>query len=366
MKLDYTSLGLPVTSADVAAYKQVKSQGAIKSTLWIFALFSVFACMIILPLLIQTIGSLSSGNIEAIVPLGALIVPFVLVVIIAVVYSRYNERRRAKLYRFALQNHLMFIENSTYTSYKGMIFDEGYSRVIKQLLRFSDGSEVGNYQYETGSGRSRATHTYGYVKIPLTRNLPHMVLDGKANNLFGIITGMSDSFDRSQKLSLEGDFDKYFTLYAPKEYERDALYVFTPDVMQILIEEGKRYDMEIVDNELFVYSNALFDLVSETQLSSLVKIIETIGSEIRSQSTRYADEKVQSSKENNIVAEKGRRLHKGINLLALVVFGVVVLNIASSVLDSTGSPLGSFIYLGIGIVVLVIACVAFLSRIKLR
>lgn len=367
MKLDYASLSLPVTAADVLAYKKAQSpQNTSKKNSLFFVVLFVFVGLAVLPLIIEAVGLFSSGGIEAIMPPIMLAAVIVLVVAAVIAYLRYDERRRAKLYRFALLNQLLYEENSAYTSYKGMIFDEGHSRVIKQLLRFADASEIGNYQYETGSGRNRSTHTYGYVKIPLTRNLPHMVLDGKANNLLGIITGMTDSFDRSQKLSLEGDFDKHFTLYAPKQYERDALYVFTPDVMAILIDEGKRYDMEIVDDELFIYSNAGFNLVSEAQLTSLVRIVETIGGELRSQTRRYADEKVLDAREANVVAQEGRRLNKGVNLLAFVVIGIIALNFASSILDSRGAPIGAYLYAGIGLIIVLAICVRFLSRMKLR
>lgn len=42
-------------------------------------------------------------------------------------------------------------------------------------------------------------------------------------------------------LSLEGDFDRYFTLYCPGDYERDALYVFTPDLLALLIDESRHF-----------------------------------------------------------------------------------------------------------------------------
>ena len=58
---------------------------------------------------------------------------------------------------------------------------------------------------------------------------------------------------RTQVLSLEGDFDRYFTLYCPKEYERDALYVFTPDLMALLDRRGgavRRRDRRRLDVRL--------------------------------------------------------------------------------------------------------------------
>ncbi|GAA1220365.1 hypothetical protein GCM10009655_19930 [Rhodoglobus aureus] len=58
-----------------------------------------------------------------------------------------------------------------------------------------------------------------------------MVLDARANNqLFGF-SNLPKSFARDQVLKLEGDFNEHFTLYSPRHYERDALYVFTQHPM---------------------------------------------------------------------------------------------------------------------------------------
>ncbi|WP_431805149.1 hypothetical protein [Microbacterium sp. bgisy203] len=60
--------------------------------------------------------------------------------------------------------------------------------------------------------------------------------------------------DRRQRLRLEGDFDRFFTLYCPRGYERDALYLFTPDIMTRFIDRAAAFDIEIVDDWLFLYS----------------------------------------------------------------------------------------------------------------
>ena len=62
------------------------------------------------------------------------------------------------------------------------------------------------------------------------------------------------TFDRDQRLSLEGDFDTYFSLYCPEGYERDALYLFTPDIMARFIDNAAALDVEIVDDWLFLYA----------------------------------------------------------------------------------------------------------------
>ena len=78
------------------------------------------------------------------------------------------------------------------------------------------------------------------------------MLDALGNNGFG--SNLPASFARDQRLSLEGDFDKYFTLYCPEGYEQDALYLFTPDIMARFIDSAAQLDVEIVDDWLFLYT----------------------------------------------------------------------------------------------------------------
>ncbi|MGO2519117.1 MAG: hypothetical protein ACTH8F_03255, partial [Microbacterium sp.] len=93
---------------------------------------------------------------------------------------------------------------------------------------------------------------WGYVAVKLDVPLPNIVLDALGNNGFG--TNLPASFRKDQALSLEGDFNKYFTLYCPEGYEQDALYLFTPDIMARFIDNAAELDVEIVDDWLFLYT----------------------------------------------------------------------------------------------------------------
>ena len=105
--------------------------------------------------------------------------------------------------------------------------------------------EFANYRYTTGSGKNKTTHTWGYVAVKLDVPLPHIVLDAKGNNgIFG--SNLPATFDKDQRLSLEGDFDEYFSLYCPQGYEPDALYLFTPDIMARFIDNVRSLSIDPV------------------------------------------------------------------------------------------------------------------------
>src|SRR4051812_18440462 len=220
-----------------------------------------------------------------------------------------------RLTRFAAANGLVYGHEEP-ASFPGAIFQVGTRRTIERRLRSGAGrpTEIGDYRYvvESGSGDDRkvTVHRWGYISIGLDRNLPHLLLDARANDnrLFGIRSSdLPVSFDRDQVLRLEGDFDQHFRLYAPKEYERDALYVFTPDLMALLIDEAGAYDVEIVDDTMFVYSPVPFDLLSPATYERMRAIVGTIGAKALRQTARYADERT-GDRLRNEVAAPGRRL----------------------------------------------------------
>lgn len=99
----------------------------------------------------------------------------------------------------------------------------------------------------------------GYLAVRLPRRLSHFVLDAVSNDR-GPFFSLIRRPQPDQHLSLEGDFDTHFRLYAPTGYEPDALYVFTPDLMALLVDETGDLDVEIRENKLIVYKPAGFDL----------------------------------------------------------------------------------------------------------
>ncbi|PJJ72567.1 hypothetical protein CLV46_2139 [Diaminobutyricimonas aerilata] len=235
--------------------------------------------------------------------------------------------RWLRLTRFATANRMTFSASSPDPRYPGAIFTVGRDRRAVEHLRSTEGRYVdfGNYRYVTGSGKNQTTHHWGFLALKLDRRLPHMVLDARSNNgLFGATT-LPTAFSRDQVLSLEGDFDRHFTLYCPAEYERDALYVFTPDLMALLIDEAAPYDVEIVDDWMFVYSPTRFPPADEATYRRLFRIVDTVGAKTVAQTGRYADDRAGVDRTANLVAPQGRRLKRGISAGAVVFIVVFVL-----------------------------------------
>ncbi len=81
------------------------------------------------------------------------------------------------------------------------------------------------------------------------KNYPHIFLDGLKNL-------PSNQYQRyGQRISLEGNFDDYFHLFAPAGAKSTPLAIITPDIMQTIIDSGSRYDIEINQRLVSVIAN---------------------------------------------------------------------------------------------------------------
>lgn len=335
MSIDYLPLIAPVTRDEVLRFKRDSRATAqpwahsnsVATALTVIlgvVVAIVFIAVFATSLPIMSLSFASGGAASA----PFLIAPILVVIIAALAvyqFFRHASGRWESLLRrtrFATANQLMYSPGTRNPDYPGLIFSHGDARqTFDNYYSLTEPRfDIANYRYTTGSGKEKKTHNWGYLALKLERKLPHMVLDARGNNgLFGSST-LPTSFRGNQKLSLEGDFDKYFTLYCPREYERDALYVFTPDLMALLIDESAAFDVEIVDDWMFVYSVAPLDLDQAKVVHRLFRIIDTVGAKTLRQTQRYADERI-GDRSVDLVAPRGQRLRKGSTFAGV---GVVV------------------------------------------
>jgi hypothetical protein len=341
MQLDYRTLSEPVTDAQIRQY-------ASKDIAWVNRPTMTIAGIL---LWILFTGPLVAGTLTAGrgVTQGA-VVTFIFLTVIAwgtvwaaTIGAKLQARRTVRLKRFAQSNGAVLAQNVMSPGIRGMIFDNGHTRTLEESIAFDGGVELGNYYYVTGSGKNRSVHRYNFARIALNRNLPHMVLDAKSNNFLG--SNLPDRFNGGQRMSLEGDFDKYFTVYAPEGYERDALYVFTPDVMQVLVDQGKDFDIEIVGSELFIFRSGKLELTSKIELEKMLAVVNSISGELKDQSKRYIDER--SNSRSTIaggvvpqVAAEGQRLRRSSPVVPLTLLSAVIAAVIlpSLLPDSVADP----------------------------
>ena len=149
---------------------------------------------------------------------------------------------------------------------------------------FLAGTITGTYAAETSLPRRIAA---SFIALPLPRAVPNIVLLGSG---IGMLTLAGVAMAGRQRLSLEGDFDKSFSLYCPSGYERDALYIFAPDLMQRLIETTAGCDVELVDDWMFVYSSP-GRYRDEGALARIMATTELVQQKTHRQTRNYADDR---------------------------------------------------------------------------
>lgn len=192
--------------------------------------------------------------------------------------------------------------------------------------------EVGNYVFDAGqAGRGRAS--VGWIAIELDRTLPHMYLFSQANPHIARPYTVP-VFAKDQRLELEGDFNRHFHLFCPREYETDALYVMTPDVMALMIDEAAGFDIEIVDDMMFVVARRPFDMADARVLEFAQRLVATLGERTASQSARYIDDR---GDDPDYIDAGGARLARGRLFVALAPVAL-----AAMALVIVGGPSGAF------------------------
>lgn len=228
---------------------------------------------------------------------------------------------------FARDNGLEFSPESTARDFHGVIWDEGTTYRLEHVWPAEtkgvrpDGPDYGTVGRADRNGAIHSTGT-GYLAIRLDRKLPHIVLQRRRGAMFYAGDG--------PELELEGDFGKHFELHVPEGYERDALYILTPDVMQALIDEAADRRVEIVDDYLFVFGDRV-DVTDPAVHARMHRITAAIAAQIVPQADGYRDERVRRDPLRPLatdrVAPAGRRLRPAIwvpGVLLAVAIAVLV------------------------------------------
>jgi hypothetical protein len=307
-RLDYSALSGGSTPEESAAFEKFYKSRQRSLSLPHNVAYTMVTVVIGLAL---GVAIATQGSGSPIVFIGVVAGATALIVPLIIIAEQAGKRRNKRLFVFARRNKLEFTLADRSVDYKGMIFTTGRDREILEALRFPGGLTIGNYEYTTGGPKNRTTYTFGFIHQELSRALPNMVLDAKADNLGGI-TSLPAYFGKGRRLELEGDFNNYFDLYVPEDYETDALYVFTPDVMQSLVDEGRHYDIEVVDNELDFFKRTRIDITSETEIQRILRMVGSINKELKKQTVLYKDDH-ESGASSESVARAGRRLKRTLN-----------------------------------------------------
>ena len=342
VRFNTNSLTTPLTPQELRILKQRRRRGEFGSRgslAWLPVLIFVVISVAVAASFLITTSNLhftdTSGRLLHF-KLAFYAVPVVVVFISAAALLRSRRRRKdwALLARFADANGMRLGIRSANPNYPGLLFGKGRSRASTHHLFSPTGvlADAGGYEYTTGSGDNSTTHHWCFAAFRLPHPVPHLLLDAKANNgVWG--TNLPETFASSQRISLGEPFDSHYQLYAPEGYGRDAFQLLPPNVMEALLNAPAVYDIEMVDDWLFCYTQSQQDLTNPATW----RLLETIANGVLGSLTpvvgRYSDSRALAGAAGNAgygpgtpvqVAPQGKRLRRGVNISAFIAFAILL------------------------------------------
>ena len=177
------------------------------------------ALMILLPILMILIGILlgiASVYLKTILPITLFCVA------VALAYSYFDAKaRHAFMKQFARLNNYNYQQTGAIEKIDSPYLRIGYDRSISDIVAGTYQKypiEFFNFGCTVGEGKTRRRINFTVAQINYNKPLMHIFLDAR-HNFFTedsiISTEEPDTDKNCETIKLEGDFNKYFTLYAP-------------------------------------------------------------------------------------------------------------------------------------------------------
>jgi hypothetical protein len=169
--------------------------------------------------------------------------------------------------QFAQANSYEYQQTGSQENRLGYIFKLGHSTKLEDQISWMYKNcpiNLFNYTYTVGSGKDSHTYRQTIFEIDFQTPVPHIALK---HHMFGDIFGVQGATER---IKLEGDFDKYFDVFAEKGFEIETLEIFTPDLMEKAENEWKQFTTEFVGTKLYIYSDA--EIQTKIALESMYQV----------------------------------------------------------------------------------------------
>lgn len=182
-----------------------------------------------------------------------LIIPFILFFI---VYANFKSKiLKIFIEQFAKENGFIYLAaKKNITDEKGALFNLGHGQILTHVI----GGKLNNhdvkifyYNYTIGHGKQARTYFSTVLRITNNHIVPPILLVVD-KQYFG---GISPNFTDSVKIKPEMNFDAQFDLYTKKKYEIEALQVFKPEFMEIMLKRWQIFNIDFTGNEIYIFTN---------------------------------------------------------------------------------------------------------------
>ncbi len=174
-------------------------------------------------------------------------------------YVRAARKANAAFFNeFASQNQYTYKPWGDPKSFSGAFGDSGHNRSVSQVIAGKYGDfpfRLFHYHFTINEmGRSEIEENLSIFELSFPGTLPTILvsypfflsfLDSKKFKI-------KDSFE---PITLEGNFNQFFRVYAERGKETEALQFLAPDTMQWLLDHGKDFEgaIEFNQNKIYIY-----------------------------------------------------------------------------------------------------------------
>lgn len=195
---------------------------------------------------------------------------------------------------------------------------------------------------------------YRYVsllELKLPRKLPHIVLLSKKSR--GTLVSLYLNKAQIEKVGFDGELNKYFKLYTPMQYHIDVRSIISPEVIEQIL-YLKRFDIEIIDDKLYVYGG----LIDLDKVASVITQAVNVEKVLSDHIVNYHDDLLDDQTDRQNVAVFGKRLKESISIPVLMSIGGL-LGLAVSVFAVVNSDTPKYFWSSISMSILAVSWIIF-------
>lgn len=238
-------------------------------------------------------------------------------------------------------------------AYKGLLPGRLVAAVVGVDSGTHRSAELFYYFHTVGSGKNRREYQRTVVGVSIKPTHQHIYVNARLNDMTEQMPA-----GRYVRYQAEGQFSKYFDIYTPEGKQVEALSLFAPDLMARLMAEFGQYDIEILDDKLYVY--AYSKLTEQAEMEALYQLVNGLAVEVDSNAPRKVTlhQAAGDPEASAVTTMHGHNL-KGV-VVAVVFFVVIQLvlwNANFTVKATEELPVSYFIMLGILAVTFIIVAI---------
>lgn len=212
-------------------------------------------------------------------------------------------RHRLRLDAFAHANGFGLVFESEAPDYPGALFHGGERPVARDRLHALTGRELelGRYAYVSRFGAAVSTREWTYVALRLDAPSSQVVLEARTHRGTLSTTGTPAAYRDLPATSLRGANGKLFTLYCPADRLEHARGILTRRLIDLLCDaddnravdgndvpgrqrggddDDRIIDVELVDDWMFLYAPAAWNLAAPDVLRRLFHIVDTVAASL--------------------------------------------------------------------------------------